>query len=994
MPFISDPDLQKLDVVDEIETRATELESQMHDVPAPEQWIAPDNSSTEHSTLETVSAALEEENIVSAATRHFIEKSKFAPFEDDIDFNVFDEDLSEYKEFLDEFDNVTSANEMNFVKRKIDIGLQNRQTISESGGMGIASLVAAGLIDPTSFIPIAGVAYKATKAGTVVAGGLSAAAQIGAIETGREAVLHSMQPTRTIEESVLNIGGATVLSGILGAAATGLSTTRFSSIATEIDDYMEAVVHAEQPLVARHAGAAENLSYAPPAHEPSLDNEALVGGKVAEVAAVGPSGNLAGSPSLAARVHGQRLAEDPYLRVKHQQGIASEVSWESLIKARDRDLDDGIRLIKQGWKSYAKSVPREERVFKSYGEFDEAVSHAMRRGDAHDIAEVSTVAKGLRRKFDKIKDDAIAAKLLPENTSALGALSYLPRAYNRELIIANKNDFRAELLPFIRATLKGSDMEDYVDEAVDDIVNNILGARDKGNVASVVGSTSPLKGRKLDIPDEVLEKWMDSSAHNLLSGYHRTMIPRIAFKNRFGDETIDSMKQEIRKEYDELSRDVKTGKEQKALDNKMQKDLDNLQGIYNRGLGVQDTGLHRSGGVSRTLAAAKEINRQRLLGGVWLTSLADTARPIIVNGLGRYAGMVYKLAKNPEMAKLVMSEKRRLSAALEVTEQVRLSKMADVSDDLVGGSKFERGLKWTGEKFSAASLLPHHNSVMKSLVGLLTEDKIIRFSAKLNSGKKISVKEIQRLARLGIDGDMAKRIAKQYDQFGETSNGLTLGNFDDWDDLGARQAIDTAIVKMADETINTPGLGTLPLFFDKGIAQTLFQFKSFLVASHNQTLLAGLQQGDVAFVTSMATMVGMGAMITELKDTLAGRDKSRTATEMLIEGTDRSGILSIPMEVNNIADKMSGHRISVNAMIGGNEAKRFASRNKLESILGPTAGLTTDLMTTAEMLGGKDLKQSDIHRYRKLMPFQNLFYTRWAFDELEEGLAEQLGARK
>jgi hypothetical protein len=77
---------------------------------------------------------------------------------------------------------------------------------------------------------------------------------------------------------------------------------------------------------------------------------------------------------------------------------------------------------------------------------------------------------------------------------------------------------------------------------------------------------------------------------------------------------------------------------------------------------------------------------------------------------------------------------------------------------------------------------------------------------------------------------------------------------------------------------------------------------------------------------------------------------------------------------------------------GGGPPPRFATRNLTGQLLGPTFNTTQELATTTRaLLSGDDFTQADLHRLRRLIPGQNLFYTSVLFDRLEAGLAESLG---
>jgi hypothetical protein len=79
----------------------------------------------------------------------------------------------------------------------------------------------------------------------------------------------------------------------------------------------------------------------------------------------------------------------------------------------------------------------------TYRDFKGKISQALRRGDESDIPEVATAARIIRQRvLDPLKDEAIAAKLLPEDVSVETAASYLNRVYNKERIVAERDQFK------------------------------------------------------------------------------------------------------------------------------------------------------------------------------------------------------------------------------------------------------------------------------------------------------------------------------------------------------------------------------------------------------------------------------------------------------------------------------------------------------------------------------------------------------------------------
>ncbi|NTU49612.1 MAG: hypothetical protein HGA87_01720 [Desulfobulbaceae bacterium] len=157
-------------------------------------------------------------------------------------------DLDGYEGYAKRFIGIESRNDANIIKRRIDQELQDRETLSRSGAMGVAASLATGILDPINFIPVGGAATTARvgnnilrNAGRVALAGASA----GAIS---EAVLQNVQETRTWEEGAYNIAGATLLSGLLGAAIGGLAGKQLDTMAAAIEKDLD--LDASAPAVA------------------------------------------------------------------------------------------------------------------------------------------------------------------------------------------------------------------------------------------------------------------------------------------------------------------------------------------------------------------------------------------------------------------------------------------------------------------------------------------------------------------------------------------------------------------------------------------------------------------------------------------------------------------------------------------------------------------------------------------------------------------------
>lgn len=126
--------------------------------------------------------------------------------------------------------------------------IKDQQTLGAAGWGGTVASVAAGLTDPTWFIPVAGELRAGAEAGilTRMAAG---AAEGAAKSTLSEAALQASQVTRTPAESGANIATNTLLMGLVGGALGALSPAERASAVNGLDS-VRADLSPERPEMA------------------------------------------------------------------------------------------------------------------------------------------------------------------------------------------------------------------------------------------------------------------------------------------------------------------------------------------------------------------------------------------------------------------------------------------------------------------------------------------------------------------------------------------------------------------------------------------------------------------------------------------------------------------------------------------------------------------------------------------------------------------------
>lgn len=943
-------------------------------------------------------AAFAEQNTIgSLVTRGLdfdapLEPSAVAPAEE---FDVFEGDyMNGFEDFSDSFIGVTTKAKGDAVKARIRTRLNNREILASSGATGIMAQIAAGVLDPV-FLPFmftpAGAPARIgqiSRTGNALRMGTQGLAGAGASEL----VLQATQETRPIEETALNVAGSVLVGGILGAASRTLNPKAFNEVAKKVEDEFAEVLPGQSVGAAAVKGT-------------TIPEETLVSAFGIEKAGkkITPMMRLVQNSSLRTRQIIQDLARDPFFRNKNAEGIPNAQAVETLIAQHDARVGLSHEALQSAFVKYRKGreggitarlrvsagdlfgVRRGKDAPLTWRQFRESVGRAARRGDESPNPAVAEAAKFYRKTvFDPLLKEAQELGLLPEGVTPRTSQSYLTRVYNTEKIKSQRDVWNRKIVGWLRSN------NDQLDDGearglANDITNNILGTPGGRIPTDVVPTASGLKERVLLIPDEAIEEFLESDI-DMIAAYHvRTMAPEIELTRRFGDTQMSAQFADVIDEFDRLIDGAKTGKAaQKLADEKDQTliDLSSMRDLL--------LGLHRAGDpahwASRTTRAVRQINFLRLLGGMTVSAIPDLGRTVMVHGLRRNAKGLAQMATSWKRFKVSANEVKLAGTAWDMVMNTRAIQLADVGDLYKGGTRFERGLRAAQDTFGIPSLMAPWNAALKQWSGVITQTRMLEGI--------VNGTDTRKLAQLGLGDDMIQKIKGQFQQFGDQTEDVWLAQTAAWTDREAAQAFQAALVKDVDNIIVTPGVADRPLFMSTELGKVAFQFKSFAFAATNQVLVAGLQQRDAAFLNGLMLSVGLGGVVYGAKQTLAGREVDVRPTKVILEAVDRSGVTGYWMDLNNMIATASSGTVSIGRVAGIDDPmSRYATRNVQGIFLGPTAGAISDMSKVIRsfgVLGQEEFRESDLHAIRKLIPYQNLFYTRKLFDIAEENAADAL----
>ena len=212
------------------------------------------------------------------------------------------------------------------------------------------------------------------------------------------------------------------------------------------------------------------------------------------------------------------------------------------------------------------------------------------------------------------------------------------------------------------------------------------------------------------------------------------------------------------------------------------------------------------------------------------------------------------------------------------------------------------------------------------------ENRVNRIALRrmTTASKKVRKHDVNRLRRVGISEDTARRIADQAETYGIWGEHVRIARTHLWDDQEAAQIYRSALGKDINTIIVTPGKGDLPnviggglkhiipesaqkairgtyenlpegrfkdiagevgsVFMSEEMSRLIFQFKSFAIAAQHRVLTPGLQQFDQNILIGAVALVGLGAVVDTVRRKQLGTHYGGNFDQRLMRAIERSGV--------------------------------------------------------------------------------------------------------
>ena len=499
-----------------------------------------------------------------------------------------------------------------------------------------------------------------------------------------------------------------------------------------------------------------------------------------------------------------------------------------------------------------------------------------------------------------------------------------------------------------------------------------------------------------------------------LGAWLRNVVPKAELTKRFGNDDLADVVAEIREDmamvieaktqakfkdkYVAPGPDMETGLEdqiafRKKLQAPFEAELRTFDSLHRYLLHKYERPDDPMGFANKTIDAVKSVNVLGMLGGMMPASFSDLGTMIIRKGLAPFgktmAKAVIKMGKG-----IPTDEALKMGNGMDIINSSRMNQLG-MLDEFESNWGFQRGLTNATTGFSKATGMASWNAELKQLAGLMTSDELGSLAKKAD----LSPKEVQRLSRMGINKENWKLIKKQILTHQSDETSWNIPHTDKWTDPHAVEVYERGVVRESDTAIVTPGPGDLPLAAYNKPGSMFFQFKTFMFAFNNKVFLPSMQAPDANAMVGLGSMVFLGMASKYFKAVAAGgpiqeRMEAMTTEQWIDEGIAHSGVLGLLYGVDMSVHALSQGNVSMHNMVGLDvPSSRYGAQSVVSRLVGPWYGTANNAASAASVgltsIAGGEVKDSDIAATRRLIPFNNLFYIRRAFDQLEKAVGSE-----
>lgn len=428
---------------------------------------------------------------------------------------------------------------------------------------------------------------------------------------------------------------------------------------------------------------------------------------------------------------------------------------------------------------------------------------------------------------------------------------------------------------------------------------------------------------------------------------------------------------------------VKSMADSKMSPNEISKASANLDFLYDRTLGRPDPA--QQGQWADWLRRVRKFNFLRQGGSFGLAQVPEMA--MVPAQLGVKAFLQHSSA----FRRIVNADGKSLlndglAAELEAAFGVgtdRLRGMQFFKSDEFGFheagklGKLDNGLDFAQMAVAEASGMTTINTMLQRTTAKVIAQKFADMALDPTS---INMK---RMASLGLDDAMLKRITKQVNTHFTKEDGLlfsgkvTRMNLDKWTDLEARAAFENSLFRWSRRIIQENDIGNMHRWSSGPLWQMLFQFRTFSINAWNKQFMLNMHMRDMQsfHVMTYSLLAGAAAYAVRQQLQAIGRSdkddflsKRLSPQKLALGAFQNTGWSSLIPMATDTAGYLTGNSPVFDARTSGNAS---------DVIFGsPTIGLMDDFAKAAKgvvqpIKDGRQRSQMESRQIARIAPLQN-----------------------
>lgn len=894
-----------------------------------------------------------------------------------------------------------------------------RQGLQLHGGTAAAlsGSVAGALLDP-----LIAVGSASVKGATALATGLRTGALGSAQALFDEVILQMIDPTRTKNESALNVAGAAVLGGALGASVHAISPNfKISSfLQTEmakgnvpvVDPKTGSVVDIVTPEGKSIGAAAVDIGDST-IHEGGFFKIPGVGKALKGFYKMSPNVRARAGNKVAAK-QADLLTTTEYLTPDSiKSGVKAEPALDMKVQVQSDTLKSkSLMSFNEGYSEHVKyssekGLPRLNQV-----EFETALATDNRKLaqglitlDEIDDAGVRKTLGDWQKIYKEIEAEHVRLGNLPEDVRA----NYNRFQLNREKVLMEWEGFvkaagrgaKARVMAIMRADGIADDIAQKAAEKLEKKAPQILADLEEGLLEGQLKFSKPVRGAAKglqkkkgtfqtilnekeytaslsDIP-ELNEFWSNDIKHANLEFIQKNIATIEA--NKAGIRTVDDVLKPIKDDL-LMRKDTMTPEKFKAFSEDAAEKIEILTEFYNNIMGVRPKGA----GISfsdKAASVTKSYNFITQLGGVATTMLLDAPQVIMNKRLGRILGDELSHLSDA-IAKIDTSkiDPRTFGiGAEELFLDEAVQRMDTPLSEVVATGLPKYARKFQGLAFKTfwmAKIDRGFRNIAAKDAAFAVIESLQAYKNKGN--RKFSDNVFRYLHDFGITEARAKGLIKQLDAHSTVEKGVVNPHFEKWsgDDFITMKA---SILRQADKLVTRAGIGDIPFFIQRGWGSVYAQYSNYLFGFQNKILIPFLQNPASKYgamvLSVMAAKSGMASMFHMLKDKTLNKEPD-TIQNYFMRGAATASPLSflqeIPMKI-----------------FGGLFGEYSNLQSGSDMLIGPTGSTLNKWKTVLSKSGKGDFDKQFWRSLRGVTPLANFLPIDIVLRRLE--MDEKLGAK-